>query len=44
MSDDTNQTEELLQRAKAGDGPTLAELFEHYRIKRGPVSVGVRQH
>jgi RNA polymerase sigma-70 factor (ECF subfamily) len=31
MSDDTNETDELLRRAKAGDGHALAELFERYR-------------
>ena len=33
MTDDTRETEELLRRAKAGDGPALAELFERYRLR-----------
>jgi RNA polymerase sigma-70 factor (ECF subfamily) len=33
MTDDTRETEELLRRAKAGDGRALAELFEHYRLR-----------
>jgi RNA polymerase sigma-70 factor (ECF subfamily) len=33
MTDDTRETEELLRRAKAGDGRAQAELFEHYRLR-----------
>jgi RNA polymerase sigma-70 factor (ECF subfamily) len=33
MTDDTRETEELLRRAKAGDGRALAELFERYRLR-----------
>jgi RNA polymerase sigma-70 factor (ECF subfamily) len=33
MSDVTRETEELLRRAKTGDGRALAELFEHYRLR-----------
>jgi RNA polymerase sigma-70 factor, ECF subfamily len=33
MTDDTRETDELLRRAKAGDGRALAGLFEHYRLR-----------
>ncbi|HZU35529.1 MAG TPA: hypothetical protein VFA18_06470 [Gemmataceae bacterium] len=33
MTDDTSETEELLRRAKAGDGGALAQLLLCYRLR-----------